>query len=50
MLKRNNVWEYGEGMLQACISSIKFLIMPLVKREAESIFLQSVIFFAKIQN
>ncbi len=21
MLKRNNVWEYGEGLLQACISS-----------------------------
>ncbi len=19
MLKRNNVWEYGEGLLQACI-------------------------------
>ena len=21
MLERNNVWEYGEGLLQACISS-----------------------------
>ncbi len=30
--------------------NIKFLIIPPVKREAESIFLQSVKFFAKIQN
>ncbi len=22
MLERNNVWEYGEGLMQACISSI----------------------------
>ncbi len=23
MLERNNVWEYGEGLLQACISSTR---------------------------
>ncbi len=37
----------GEGFLHACISSIIFLIMPLVKREAESIFLQSANFLQK---
>ncbi len=26
MLKRNNVWEYGEGLLQARISSIIHLM------------------------
>ena len=29
MLKRNNVWEYCEGLLQACISST-FIIFTLL--------------------
>ena len=29
MLKRNNVWEYGEGLLQACISSITVKVLKI---------------------
>ena len=47
MLKRNNVWEYGEGLLQACISSIdssllndffnnEFLRVELIRRRGLS--------------
>ena len=37
MLKRNNVWEYGEGLLQACISSIDTKCFLIAMKESERI-------------
>ena len=37
MLERNNVWEYGEGSLQACISSSTFeILIPELARVTNS--------------